>query len=64
VVHRDIKPENILLDQKGRVKIAGKRARNLTLARAGPVMGTPQQVSFSIVIQRTVMFAATLDTSA
>jgi len=53
VVHRDIKPENVLLDQKGRVKIAdfglakivGKQAQNLTLTAEGHVMGTPHYMA-------------------
>jgi tRNA A-37 threonylcarbamoyl transferase component Bud32 len=57
VVHRDIKPENILLDRKGRVKIAdfglaklmGRDAGNFTLTGSQQVMGTlyymaPEQV--------------------
>jgi predicted Ser/Thr protein kinase len=57
VVHRDIKPENILLDRKGRVKIAdfglakllGRDAGNFTLTGSRQVMGTlyymaPEQV--------------------
>jgi len=53
VVHRDIKPENVLLDQKGRVKIAdfglakivGKQTQNLTLTQDGHVMGTPHYMA-------------------
>jgi len=53
VVHRDIKPENILLDRKGRVKIAdfglakllGKAATDLTLTRDDVAMGTPRYMA-------------------
>jgi predicted Ser/Thr protein kinase len=57
VVHRDIKPENILLDRKGRVKIAdfglakllGRDTGHFTLTGSRQVMGTlyymaPEQV--------------------
>jgi predicted Ser/Thr protein kinase len=53
LVHRDIKPENILLDKKGRVKIAdfglakllGKPATAYTLTQAGQRMGTPHYMA-------------------
>ncbi len=49
IVHRDIKPENILLDKKGRVKIAdfgiakimGGAERDMTLTGMGEMVGTP-----------------------
>jgi serine/threonine protein kinase len=53
VVHRDIKPENVLLDRKGRVKIAdfglakilGREAADLRLTGAQDVMGTPHYMA-------------------
>ena len=53
VVHRDIKPENILLDRKGRVKIAdfglakilGLDPLDLRLTGEGQVMGTPHYMA-------------------
>lgn len=53
VVHRDIKPENVLIDRKGRVKIADfGLAKILDTAPADPsltvegqVMGTPQYMA-------------------
>ena len=53
VVHRDIKPENILVDRKGRVKIAdfglakilGVDADQARLTAEGQVMGTPHYMA-------------------
>ena len=53
VVHRDIKPENILIDRKGRVKIAdfglakvlGLSGEALRLTAEGHVMGTPHYMA-------------------
>lgn len=53
VVHRDIKPENILIDKKGRVKIAdfgiakivGVPAGQASLTGAQDVMGTPHYMA-------------------
>jgi tRNA A-37 threonylcarbamoyl transferase component Bud32 len=53
IVHRDIKPENVLIDTKGRVKIAdfglarllGKESDGLTLTGTHQVMGTPKYMA-------------------
>jgi predicted Ser/Thr protein kinase len=52
IVHRDIKPENILLDKKGRVKIADfgiakimGRAADVTLTETNAAIGTPQYMA-------------------
>ncbi len=56
IVHRDIKPENILLDTKGRIKIAdfglakllrpnGSGRADLTLTAPHQLMGTPQYMA-------------------
>ena len=53
VLHRDIKPENLLLDTRGRVKIAdfgiakmvGDRVTDITLTAAGARLGTPHYMA-------------------
>jgi len=53
ILHRDIKPENILIDRKGRVKIAdfglaklsGEAVPDVTLTHPGMVMGTPRYMA-------------------
>ncbi|HMO64394.1 MAG TPA: serine/threonine-protein kinase, partial [Verrucomicrobiota bacterium] len=53
VVHRDIKPENVLVDRKGRVKIAdfglakilGTDRASARLTAEGQVMGTPHYMA-------------------
>jgi predicted Ser/Thr protein kinase len=53
VVHRDIKPENVLVDRKGRVKIAdfglakilAREKEDLRLTGEGQVMGTPHYMA-------------------
>lgn len=53
VVHRDIKPENILIDRKGKVKIAdfglakilNPEVEDLRLTAEGQVMGTPHYMA-------------------
>jgi serine/threonine protein kinase len=63
VVHRDIKPENILIDRRGRVKIAdfgvakllGRQANEFTLTGPWQVMGTlhymaPEQMDHPLIV--------------
>ena len=53
VLHRDIKPENILLDARGRVKIAdfgiakliGEKSKGATLTASGVAIGTPHYMA-------------------
>jgi serine/threonine protein kinase len=53
IVHRDIKPENILLDKRGRVKIAdfgiakmlGRAAGEAPLTGVGDIVGTPHYMA-------------------
>jgi predicted Ser/Thr protein kinase len=53
IMHRDIKPENILIDKKGRVKIAdfglakllGRDPADLSLTQAGMSVGTPRYMA-------------------
>ncbi len=53
ILHRDIKPENILLDTRGRVKIAdfgiakliGDKIKGATLTASGMVVGTPHYMA-------------------
>ena len=66
IVHRDIKPENILIDSKGRVKIADfglAKQRDVTkLTRESSTFGTlsymsPEQIQSANVDQRSDIFS-------
>ena len=66
IVHRDIKPENILIDSKGRVKIAdfglAKAQGRTKLTEEGSTMGTlsymsPEQIQSANVDQRSDIFS-------
>src|SRR5262249_17599563 len=63
VVHRDIKPENVLLDKKGRVKIAdfglvkliGQKLTEVSLTGPAQIMGTlhymaPEQMNDPLAV--------------
>lgn len=50
IVHRDIKPSNVLIDSKGRVKVADfgiakMASQNTELTQEGSVVGSPQYLS-------------------
>jgi len=53
ILHRDIKPENILIDARGRVKVAdfgiakliGSTPDSLSLTESGAVLGTPHYMA-------------------
>jgi hypothetical protein len=67
IVHRDIKPENILIDKKGRVKIADfGLAKLLTRAAADYTLTQPQQVMGTVhyMAPEQVEHPATVDQRA